>query len=411
MGNSFRQTVAGIFSNKKMKPDTMLEGHLASTLGRGEASSGAYLIAAQDTTYYNYSGHKQLEGLGLIQGNVKGIMQHNVLLMNELGQPLGLIDQQYWTRKGLKDFEGKESLKWVNGLEAVNTHLGKSDKKVVLVQDREADIFNFFKAKRAASVELLVRVHQPRNLEVLSNNAVAKLDTIGEHLTGFGTKEVSIQRNHKEVKLTLALKAGAVNVLPDKNLSASKHQIQGLSLVIAEEIACVDSKTGENSFNEKDKAVWYLLTSLPVENQGDVERIVYFYALRWRIERFHYTLKSGALNVEKLQFDDIDSTLNALSFYSVVAWQLLALTYFIRQEADAPAASVFEEEEIEILQQTSKKAIQTVKEAVLVLVKIVGFAPSKKQPLPGVKVLTLALERFHFIKIGANLNKAKPLQD
>jgi hypothetical protein len=147
----------------------------------------------------------------------------------------------------------------------------------------------------------------------------------------------------------------------------------------------------------------YLLTSLPIENQADVERVVYLYALRWRIERFHYTLKSGALNVEKLQFDDIDSTLNALSFYSVVAWQLLALTYFIRQEADAPPKRVFEEEEIEILKKISKKDIQTVKQAVLALVKIFGFAPSKKQPFPGIKVLAQALERLYFIKVGANI--------
>ena len=411
MGNSFRQTVAGIFSNASMTPDTMLEGHIANTLARAEVSEGDYLIAAQDTTYYNYSGHVQMEGLGVIQGKLKGIMQHNILLMSELGQPLGVIDQQYWTRKGDKDFEGKESLKWTNGLEAVNTHLGKSRQKVVLVQDREADIFNFFKAKRASSVELLVRVHQPRNLQVLANQCVAKLATIGEHLADFGTKDVLIQRNNKEVKMTLALKAGAVNVLPDKDLSVTKHQIQGLSLVIAEEIACVDSTTGEDVFKETDKAIWYLLTSVPIDNQADAQRIVHFYALRWRIERFHYTLKSGALNVEKLQFDDIHSMLNALSFYSIVAWQLLALTYFIRQEADVPATHVFEQGELEILQQTSKKLIQTVKEAVLVLSKIVGFAPSKKQPLPGIKILTQALERFYFIKIGASLNKRKPLQD
>jgi hypothetical protein len=311
MGNSFRQTVAGIFSNTSMTPDTMLEGHIANTLARAEASECDYLIAAQDTTYYNYSGHTQMDGLGVIQGKLKGIMQHNLLLMNELGQPLGVIDQQYWTRKGGKDFEGKESLKWTNGLEAVNTHLGESRQKVVLVQDREADIFNFFKAKRASSVELLVRVHQPRNLQVLANQCVAKLAVIGEHLSDFGTKEVIIHRNNKEVKMTLALKAGAVNVLPDKDLSVTKHQIQGLSLVIAEEIACVDSTTGEDVFKETDKAIWYLLTSLPFESQADVQRIVHFYALRWRIERFHYTLKAGALNVEKLQFDDIHSTLNA----------------------------------------------------------------------------------------------------
>ncbi|MGB3786695.1 MAG: hypothetical protein WA949_01705 [Phormidesmis sp.] len=44
------------------------------------------------------------------------------------------------------------------------------------------------------------------------------------------------------------------------------------------------------------------------------------------------------------------------------------------------------------------------------LVGLVGFALSKKQPLPGVKVLATAIERFFFIKIGAKAS-SKPPQD
>ncbi len=277
--------------------------------------------------------------------------------MNELGQPLGLIDQQYWTRKGSKDFVGKESLKWSNGLKSVNKQLKELDKKVVLVQDREADIFNFFKAEPEEGIELLVRVHQPRNMAVLSNGAVSKLASVGEHLQEVGSKEVMIERNHQEVKLTLSLKAGAVNIFADKDLSIAKHQTEGLSLVIAEEIDCVDIKTGKSVFKEGDKVIWYLLTSLSIENQEDAARIVHFYALRWRIERLHYTLKSGALNVEKLQFDDIESICNALAFYSIVAWQVLAWTYFVRQEKEAQASTLFDETEIEILEKQIEKSI------------------------------------------------------
>ena len=411
MGNSFRQTVAGIFSNPKMSSTHMLEGHLYNTLGRVESSSSKYLIAAQDTTYYNYSGHKQMKGLGVIQGNTLGIMQHNVLLMNEMGEPLGILDQQYWTREGGKDFEGKESLKWFRGLEATNKHLGVIDKKVVNVSDREADIFAFFKADRAENVSLLVRVHQPRNMEVSGGQKPVKLDTISSVLPTFGSKEVLIQRKNRAVRLTLALRGGLVNVYPDKALSAKKHKTQGLYLVIAEETACVDNLTAENLFNGQERAIWYLLTSLPVENQTDVERVVDFYAFRWRIERFHYLMKSGALQVEKLQFETLHSTINALSFYSVVAWQILAMTYFIRQAAEYPANRLFEEDEIAVLQSFSTRKIDTVKDMVLALGKIMGFAPSKKQPFPGAKVLAQALERLHFMKLGFFASRLKPLQD
>ncbi|MDJ1174768.1 hypothetical protein [Roseofilum capinflatum] len=37
----------------------MLSGHIQATVERAKATDGEYLIAAQDTTYYNYSGQKQ----------------------------------------------------------------------------------------------------------------------------------------------------------------------------------------------------------------------------------------------------------------------------------------------------------------------------------------------------------------
>ena len=113
------------------------------------------------------------------------------------------------------------------------------------------------------------------------------------------------------MELTLRLLAGKVNVYPRKDLNAKKHKTQGLSLVVAEEIACVDAKIGEPLVSDTKPAQWWLLTSLPTENLAQVNKVVDFYALRWRVERLHYTLKSGALNVFKLQFDDIHTKVNA----------------------------------------------------------------------------------------------------
>lgn len=337
MGNSFRQTMSCIFSHQSMDASKMISGHLSTTLTRAQASSGDYLLAAQDTTYYNYSGHHQMTGLGTIQGRIKGLMQHNVLLMDEQGLPLGIIDQQYWTRKGEIDYAGSEGLKWERGLEKVNTHLGGLSQRVVMVEDREADIFEFFKSPRASNIDLLVRVYQPRTLEVVHAGTSAKLAEIGCLLSGYGTKELLIKRENKEVLLSLSIKGAACNVYPRKDLSKSKHKTQGLSVVIAEEIACQDVKTGADCYDASKKAIWYLLTSLPVNNKQEAERVVLFYSKRWQIERLHYVLKSGALSVEKLQFDDVHTVINAISFYSVVAWRLLATTFGIRENAEAPA--------------------------------------------------------------------------
>ncbi|WP_254565372.1 hypothetical protein [Oscillatoria sp. HE19RPO] len=117
MGNSFRQTVAGLFSHDKMNPYVMLSGHIEATKNRVENTEEDYVIAAQNTTYYNYSGQKKMSGLGVIQGKIRGLMQHNVLLVDSSGLPLGILGQQYWTRKGgLNLPKGeKESIKWLKG--------------------------------------------------------------------------------------------------------------------------------------------------------------------------------------------------------------------------------------------------------------------------------------------------------
>ena len=68
-----------------MREKNMLNGHLLSTQQRILLSEGEYLLIAQDTTHYNYTRHKGMEGLGIIQQKTLVILQHNVFVMNELG--------------------------------------------------------------------------------------------------------------------------------------------------------------------------------------------------------------------------------------------------------------------------------------------------------------------------------------
>lgn len=416
MGSSFRQTIAGLFAREEMSSSTLLSGHVAATRERAQASDSEYLIAAQDTTYYNYSGQAQMSGLGVIQGKVRGLMQHNLLLLNEEGLPLGVIDQQHWTREGGMDWPAhqKESQKWFNGLSAVNQQAKGSNKRWVVTCDRESDIFEFFKAPREPNVDLLVRVFHQRRVEIVATEKVCPLPVVAEHLDDYGRYTVRIDRQcegkKRTVELTLQLQAATVHLYPHKDLSAARHKTQPLSLVVATEVACVDVKTQVNCFDPNQALSWSLLTSLPIERPDDVQRIVRFYALRWRIEQLHFTLKSGALNVEKLQFDDVHTLVNALTFYTVVAWQLLGLTYALRHDPEQPAETLFDPGELTLLHQLSGKPVDSLRQATLALTRLVGFSPSRKQPLPGVKVLAAAIERFFFVKQGAAA-VAKPLQD
>ncbi len=409
MGDSFRQSIANTFSRKDMNEEKMLSGHLLETQTRSALSEGKYLLIAQDTTHYNYTGHKSMKGLGIIQQKTLGILQHNVLVMNELGTPLGIIAQKYWSRsndiittskpytkkatqQATQQESPKESQKWFEGLTAVNTHLQEVDKIKVLIQDREADIYDFFKAERGKKVELITRIFQNRNFSLSEAEKIFSLKTIAgieEHLITHDQKTITIQRNNKDVKVTLSVKSTLVTILNKDD--KQQPSINGMTLVIAEEI---------NPLSEKEKICWYLLTSLPVENSEDAFRVLTFYGFRWRIERLHFTLKSGAYNVEKLQFDDIQTIINALTFYSVASWKLLVISYLVKEDKEHTPEVVFDKQEIEILKHLSQKETLTLKQAILILAKLVGFVPSKKQPMPGIKILSEALDRFHYVKIG-----------
>jgi hypothetical protein len=272
MGNAFRQTIAGIFAKPHMNTSSMLEGHIASTVSRCQSSTSSRIIVPQDTTYYNYSGHVKMEGLKPIQGNVKGIIQHNALAVEESGIPLGLLYQHNWTRGGAHDFEN-ESTKWFEGLKAVNKHATAITKPIVVVQDREADIFTFFQAPRASNVDLLVRIHQPRKLETVEDQQVAKLAQTAESLPQRGLHKVWIRRNNKDVELTLVIGSAQVNVFPGKDLSPERHKVRGLSLVVAREVSARD-KHGKDCSKPEAPSQWLLLTSLEAETLIKCNKVI-----------------------------------------------------------------------------------------------------------------------------------------
>lgn len=412
LGNSFRQTVAGILAKKKMTPEKMLEGTIKATVSRCKQAKGERIIVAQDTTYYNYTGHKKKKGLGMIQGDVKGILQHNALAIDESGGiPLGMIYQCNWTRQeeGAREFE-VESDKWFKGLQAVNDHLGDIGKSVVVVQDREADIFDFFKAPRAEKVDLLVRICQPRKLEIQATHQIAGLYSAIEKLPELGACRVNIRRANREIQLTLSIQASCVNVLPKKDLSPRLHKTKGLSIVVAKEIAAVDSK-GNDCFDPENAACWILLTSLDAQSLEQACQIVYYYSLRWLVERLHYTLKSGSLEVEKLQFDDVQTTFNALAFYTIIAWRILFLTLSVRQNPSQGPQDYFTPLERKVLRSKFPQADESLAHAIKALGKLVNFVPTSAQPFPGIKIMAEALRKLNHITEAIKDIYQDPLQD
>jgi hypothetical protein len=382
----------------QMSVEKLLAGHVEQTAWR--CREQAEVVVAQDTTDVNYTTHKGASGLGPINGNAdsRGLLLHTALALTTKGVPLGLLSQESWARdpntfgtaaqRRRRPVAEKESQKWLTGLHRVAEAL-PSGPRVVLVQDREADVFAFLAAPRPAHMELIVRVGQPRRVEVEAGveGGPRNVFEAARPAPVLGQVRVQVPRKpgQPEREAVLELAASAVGVKAPQRRSADvPAAAQALWVVRATEIA---PPPGCQPIE------WILLTTLAVDSFAAACRCVQYYTLRWRVERFHYTLKQGC-TVERLQFDDAHALQNALALYSIVAWRLLWLTYTARQQPQIPATELLPPLELQVLEQATQAPVASAREAIRAIAQLGGFPTNPSAKEPGVKVLWRGLRRL-----------------
>ena len=155
------------------------------------------------------------------------------------------------------------------------------------VCDREGDFYEFFSEAADLEENFLVQIVQNRMVDdgkkifnELRQSPVA------------GSMVVKMSRNPKEhipsrnVKMDYHYKEVVVH-RPKKR--KEKHLREKLVLT-----AIYVHESG------KKGTEWFLLTTVTVKNEKDIQKLVQCYAHRWKIERFHYILKCGC-KIEKNQ--------------------------------------------------------------------------------------------------------------
>jgi hypothetical protein len=174
-GSGLRQAGSRSFGAPQMSVEKRLAGHVEPTAQRCQAHPEGSV--AQDTTDVNYTTHKGATGLGPMNGHPasRGVWRQTALALTAEGGPWGRLSQESWardpatfgtaaqrrTRRGAE----KESQQGLTGLPRVAAArpVGPC---VGLGQEREAEVVAFLAAPRPAHIALVVRVCQPRRVEV-----------------------------------------------------------------------------------------------------------------------------------------------------------------------------------------------------------------------------------------------------
>jgi len=316
------------WGSERFEPEDIIDAHRMKTAER--ASSEKVILAIQDTSDFNFTHHKSKtweQGFGQTcsQAYVRGLKVHSTMVSSTQGIPLGILDQQLWsrepqkTRKKVKkkvdrSIKDKESKRWLTSL--VSTELAiPTDTTVVTITDREGDIYQLFAYEREANSELLIRAKHNRCVE----HELKYLQAAIANVPPSGTVKVLVPKQEGKRARTafLKLRYGSFTILPPRNYRHHTHfQPITLNVVFALE---ENPPTGVEAIN------WLLLTTLTVNSFEDAVRCIRWYTYRWLIERYHYVLKSGC-RIEHLQLETADRINKALATYAIVAWRLLWLT-------------------------------------------------------------------------------------
>lgn len=388
--------------NEEIEPAAILSGHRLSTLQR--MSRHPVVLAIQDTTTVNFSGHPATKGLGPIGGrraphhqdSAQGFFVHSCLAVTPSGTSLGLLGQKQWVRGGGEGDAGdkgkpdasppvaneKESARWTEMLKASTKGL-PAKTKVITITDREGDFYDLFAAAVEFNQDILVRATHNRHLARKQGRLWGVLDKA--KIVGTMVAEIPRADSRPSRTATLELRAAWVRIPSPKVVTPLT-----LSAVLAREVS---PPAGQQPIE------WRLLTTLTVVSLEDARTCVEFYTKRWLIERFHYTLKSGC-QVEKLQLESADRLQRAMSVYSIVAWRLLYLTYVARVDPTAPCIRFLSDSEWKALfcqiHRTNRlpETPPSIATALLWIAKLGGFLARKRDGKPGVQVIWRGYRRL-----------------
>jgi len=407
---SRRKAVSRILHHPKTQAHDLLKGHIQATQLRCQHQD--FVLVASDTTDADFSSHPATQGLGPLHDRYKyrGFLIHSALAMTPEGIPLGLLSQRSWVReektqfsdKALRQraFTDKESYKWLQAQKDVEAAVPASV-KLLLIQDREADVFDFLAAKRGQNTALLIRATQPRLIQTTHPDGPRTLFAAVAPAPVVATLRVAVRarpdRPAREAHLSLRMVSVAIR--PPQHGRATSPDPVPVRVVRATEETPPEGV--------KQPLEWLLVTTLPVPDAQAAVAVVGYYAKRWVIERFHYVLKSGC-RLERLQLDTFTSLEKAVSLYSIVAWRLLYLTYLAREAPDTAVAEVLSAVERDVLELATGLAITTVAEAVMAVARIAGFRPVPSAPTPGVKSLWMGFRQLNHMVVGFLLARRPP---
>jgi hypothetical protein len=422
-GRAEMEAAYRLFDNDKATLDNILQSHQEAT--RRRIAEQPVVILAQDTTEVDLTRPEaQVQGAGpLADDSRRGALLHLLHAFTSDGTPLGSVAAAAWVReegpslrqsltrpeRRTRPLDEKESYRWIVALrQAQEVAEEHPQTRIVCVADSEADIYELLVegTPEPGGAQWIVRACQDRALEAEKDQAEAAPGHLRKELLAqpvLFTKTITVRgrkaklscddhgrRQPRESRKTeVEVRAARVILRPPWRAGQKLPPVSVNAILVRETYP-----------PEGDVPVeWLLLTSLPIDNMEAVRQVIEYYCIRWMIEVFFRTLKSGC-RAEERRFETIDRQLRCLAVYLIVAWRTLYVCRLGRACPDVSCEAVFEPAEWKAVYRVVQnkpppRHPPPLGEMVRMVAQLGGYINRPRPDPPGPQTVWLGLQRMH----------------
>lgn len=412
------------FDNENVTFDKILDPHIRRTQQRLAERPVALLV--QDTTEIDLTRRElEVEGAGTLDGGSRsGFFLHLIQAYTPEGVPLGTVWSSIrnrtegvcgattMTRAERQELpiELKESVRWLEGMRRARAVAQMCPStQVVCIGDSESDIYEVMSEERGeVPVHWVVRTCQDRaqKAEDPSGRPRTRMPLLHERAMStevLYTVELNIRARHSELPVdanksrrqnrqartaTAEVRATTVTLRPPPRPDRVLPPITVNAILVRE----IDPPEGEIAVE------WLLLTTLPIGTLEEIRTVVQYYCVRWQIEVFFRTLKSGC-RIEKRRFEHVDRVLACLGICLIVAWRTLFVCRMGRACPEADCETMFEPSEWKAVWSAMKGEVPPeepprLREMVHLIARLGGYVGGNSSE-PGAQTIWIGLQRMY----------------
>jgi hypothetical protein len=415
-----QQAAYDFLGNEKVRSADILDAMQTATVRR--CADEPWVHVAVDGTSLRLADRRRVKnfgGIGSTDNGASGLKVVHAYAVSACGVPIGLLNQQWWTRERRKKradchqrpLEAKETRHWVSSIEQAGAAVTGSGSKPWFQVDREGDRYWTLKALRDTGGWFTVRsTYAHRFAFSGATRRRRRLRDVARKAALRGTFTLNLRdRPNRKARVALVQVRTAVVVLDMTEAHTDERMELPVNVVEVREVGRTPS--GEEPLH------WRLLTNHPVVTGRDLDAILDGYAHRWKIEELHRVWKSGACRVEQSQLRTADRVIKWAILAVVNAARIERLRMLSRTQPDVAADTEFTTYELRALTLMKRKYakrtetipddIPSMTDAVRWLAELGGYAGRPSSGLPGAVTIRRGLDFITPVAIALELLKTE----